>query len=153
MLSFNSIKVVSDIIYLLFFCHTLLFQVHSFLRQPFGNRDNRVILLLGQNRIRIVRTLIFPRQFVDGTFFLITHIIVIWVGNSMCRSLMYCIFILLFSFPWLFNLFPYDCLHLRKRDRCEIVVVHSDIILCRKKHTQPRGILSGIVPTGMNVSE
>lgn len=71
----------------------------------------------------------------------------------MCRSLMYCIFILLFSFLWLLNLFPYDCLHLCKWNRSEIVVVHSDIIFCRKKHTQPRSILSAIVPAGMNVSE
>ena len=66
---------------------------------------------------------------------------------------MYCIFILLFSFPWLFNLFPYDCLHLRKWNRCEIVIVYSNIILCREKHTQSRCILSGIVLAGMHVSE
>lgn len=70
-----------------------------------------------------------------------------------CRSLMYCIFILLSSFLWLFNLFLDDCFHLRKRDRCKIIVVHSDIILCRKKHTQPGRILSGIVSACMHVSE
>ena len=49
---------------------------------PFCKWDNCLILLLGQNRISIVRTLVFPLQFVDGSFFLITHIVVIWVGNQ-----------------------------------------------------------------------
>ena len=66
---------------------------------------------------------------------------------------MYCIFILLLSFLRLLNLLLDDCLHLYKRDRSEIVIVYSDIILCRKKHTQSRCILSGIDPSGMHVSE
>ena len=66
---------------------------------------------------------------------------------------MYCIFILLLSFLRLFNLLLDDCLHLCKRDRSEIVIVYSNIILCREKHIQPRSILSGIVPAGMHVPE
>ena len=34
-----------------------------------------------------------------------------------------------------------------------ILGLAMSIILCRKKHTQPRSILSGIVPSGMHVSK
>lgn len=58
------------------------YQFHPVLRLPFGKGDNSLILFQSQSRVVIALAFIFPRQLVDGTLFLIAHIVVIGAGNQ-----------------------------------------------------------------------
>lgn len=52
-------------------------RLYTFLRLPFGMRNNIMILLQSKKRVFLIRTFILPRKLIDGTFFLISHIVMV----------------------------------------------------------------------------
>ena len=52
-------------------------RLYTFIRLPFGMRNNIMILFQSKKRVFLIRTFILPRKLIYGTFFLISHIVMV----------------------------------------------------------------------------